>query len=114
MREFNRISAGVLTFAVLLITTLAGLGTVIVMITRILYTPSVANMCVPVTANAPPLPVTVPRLERPLPQLIVATKRAAGVEVFASVKVATGPRKDFPRTRSGSATDRRGCRAAYL
>ena len=51
------------------------------------------------TVNVPSLPLTVPRLVRPSPQLMVAMKRPAVVAAFASVKVATGPVNDLPLVR---------------
>ena len=49
----------------------------------------------PEITNDPLLPVIVPRLVRPLPQLIVAMKLLAEVALFTSVNVAIGPAKSL-------------------
>ena len=68
----------------------------------------------PSTVNVPSLPLTVPTVTFPLPQLIVATKCPALVVAFASVKVATGPVNDeSPRQAQDQETGPRGRQAEH-
>ena len=93
---FGRCFDRTLTSAVLVTLTAAESGAVIDTVTWITCEPNPVNTWVPMTVKVPSLPLIVPALYRPLPQLMVATKRPAVVAAFASSNVATGPTYETP------------------